>query len=364
MSDRLLINLSFLQSQPTGLGIYAKNLIPQLRVLSPTLLTANAFTDFTCELIPPYLSQDKGTKGHFKRLLWTQFQLSKRYRQLKGALLFSPVPEAPIYTNCRYIVTVHDLIPLRFSRRFSALTAYYRYYLPFVLNQAQHIITNSQTTANDLVEIFNIAATKITPILLAYDAERFQPINLENQPFPSVPPYFLYMGRYDPHKNLSRLIRAFAAIPNRQDCQLWLVGSPDERYRPILAQLATDLAVKSAVKFIDYLPNEALATIINQAIALVFPSLWEGFGLPVLEAMACGTAVITSNLSSLAEVTGQEAAMLVNPYNVAEISTAMTTMLHDTGIRDHFSQLGLKRASQFSWEETGKQTVEVLSQFL
>ena len=364
MSDRLLINLAFLQSEPTGLGIYAKNLIPHLRPLSPTLLSTETFTDFSCRSIPLYLSQEKGTKGHFNRLHWTQFQLSKIYRQLNGELLFSPIPEAPVYTKCRYIVTVHDLIPLRFPRRFSALTAYCRYYLPFVLNQAQHIITNSQTTADDLVETFGIAAAKITPILLAYDAEKFYPLSLNEKPSSSTPPYFLYIGRYDPHKNLSRLIRAFAAIRNRQNCQLWLVGSPDERYRPMLAQLAADLNVKTAVKFIDYLPNEALVNIINQAIAVVFPSLWEGFGLPVLEAMACGTPVITSNLSSLLEVTGEDAALLVDPYNVAEISTAMTTILRDANIRDHFSQLGLKRANQFSWEETGKQTVEVLSQFL
>ena len=360
----MLINLSFLQSQPTGLGVYAKNLIPHLRPLSPTLLTTTSLNDFNCHLIPNYLSQEKGTTGHFRRLLWTQFQLSKLYRQLKGDLLFSPVPEAPIYTQCRYIVTVHDLIPLRFPRKFSALTVYCRYYLPFVLNQAQHIITNSQTTANDLVEIFGIAATKITPILLAHDAEKFYPLSSKEKQPPPTAPYFLYIGRYDPHKNLSRLIQAFAAIRNRQDCQLWLVGSPDERYRPILAQLAANLNITTAVKFIDYLPNEALITMINQAIAVVFPSLWEGFGLPVLEAMACGTPVITSNLSSLVEVTGQDAALLVDPYNSTEISTAMTTMLHKADIRDHFSQLGLKRASQFSWEKTGQRTVEVLSQFL
>ena len=124
-----------------------------------------------------------------------------------------------------------------------------------------------------------------------------------------------------------------------------------------------ELGISHQVKFLDYVPYDDLPKIIRSAIALVFPSLWEGFGLPVLEAMACGTPVITSNLSSLPEVAG-DAAILIDPYKVEEITDAMQAIANETGLRSHLSQLGLQRATQFSWEKTGQATVEVLKRFL
>ena len=184
------------------------------------------------------------------------------------------------------------------SRRFSPLTRYYRHYLPLVLQQAKHIICNSQATARDLVDFFKIPVDKITPILLAHDANNFGPIALTEADKNYSCPYFIYVGRHDPHKNLPRLIEAFATISNKLECQLWIVGSPDRRYTPKLQLQALELGVEKRIKFLNYLPYEQLPILLNQAIALVFPSLWEGFGLPVLEAMACGTPVITSNLAS------------------------------------------------------------------
>jgi glycosyltransferase involved in cell wall biosynthesis len=298
--------------------------------------------------------------------VWTQLQLPRIYKQLRTAqgsaalasrLLFSPVPEAPLFSNCRYIVTVHDLIPLRFPKPFSPLTNYCRYYIPQVLAQAQHILCNSAATAQDIIHYFHIPASKITPILLAHDANHFRFLNLPKSN------YFLYIGRHDPYKNLRRIIAAFAALPNCRDYELWLAGATDPRYTPILKADIERLGISAHVKFLDYVPYSQLPTLINQAIALVFPSLWEGFGLPVLEAMACGTPVITSNLSSLPEVAG-DAALLVNPYNTGEIIAAMQTIATNSRLRSHLSTLGLARASQFSWTKTGLATVEVLSRFL
>ena len=168
------------------------------------------------------LTPADGTKGHLRRLLWTQFQLPKIYQNLKSQLLFSPIPEAPLYTSSRFVVMSHDIIPLRFPKRFSRLTPYHRYYVPQVLNQAQHIICNSQAIAKDLVDFFHIPINKITPILLAYNRSHFQFLNLPTRN------YFLYIGRQDPYKNLQRLITAFSALPNRNDYELWLAGPYDQ----------------------------------------------------------------------------------------------------------------------------------------
>lgn len=357
LSNQLIINLSIIFSQPTGISNYALNLFPYLKSLKPTLLTAQDYPDFNCYPVPNNLTPADGTKGHLNRILWTQFQLLKIYKNLKSHLLFSPIPEAPLYANCRFIVMSHDMIPLRFPKRFSPLTPYHRYYVPQVLNQAQHIICNSEATAKDITDFYQIPINKITPIPLAYDRTHFQFLNLPTSN------YFLYIGRQDPYKNIQRLISSFAALPNRNDYELWLAGPYDKRYSPLLEKQLEELQITHLVKFLNYVPYDELPIIINQALALVFPSLWEGFGLPVLEAMACGTPVITSNISSLPEVAG-DAAILINPYNVGEITAAMQAIINDSEMRKQLSQKSITRANQFSWEKTGLATVEVLKQYL
>ncbi len=353
----LTVNLSVLMNRPTGISIYALNLLPYLQPLYPTLLVSRLLDSYNCYLIPPNQTPEQGVKGHLRRLVWTQFQLPRIYQQLKSQLLFSPLPEAPINNRLRYIVTVHDLVPLRFPKRFSPLTPYFRYYIPQVLAQAQHILCDSVATARDITNFFQIPADKITPVLLAHNAEDFCFLDLPTSN------YFLYVGRHDPYKNLYRLIDAFAALPNPHDYELWIAGPSDRRYTPILQAQVDQLGLNRQVKFLDYVPYNQLPTLINQAIALVFPSLWEGFGLPVLEAMACGTPVITSNLSSLPEVTG-DAALLVNPYNTDEITDAMQAVASDSKERSRLRSLGLNRATQFSWAKTGQATLEVLQRYL
>ena len=362
-NSHLLINLSFLLTEPTGISTYAANVFPYLKKIDPTLLTANNYPDFKCHFIPDNLTPSQGTKGHFNRLLWTQFKLPKIYKQLKAELLFSPIPEAPLYQNCRTIIMVHDLIPLRFPRWNSALTQYFKWWFPEVVRQSEHIICNSQATANDLIDFFQVPAKKITPILLAYNAQHFR--QLENLSLLNTDskPYFLYLGRHDPHKNLTRLLTAFSQLSQFKDYQLWLAGPKDKRYTPKLAEQAQALGIENQVKFLDYVSYQQLPMLLNQAFALVFPSLWEGFGFPVIEAMACGTPVITSNLSSLPEVAG-DAAILVNPYEVQELTHAMELLIEYQEMRSQLIDLSLEQASRFSWEKTGRETESVLQNFL
>ncbi|MBW4432818.1 MAG: glycosyltransferase family 4 protein [Pelatocladus maniniholoensis HA4357-MV3] len=369
MSD-LLINLSVVFSQPTGISNYAKNLFPYLKSLNPTLLTTLNYPEFKCYSIPGNMTPADGTTGHLNRLIWTQFKLPKISKKLKSQLIFSPIPEAPLYSNSRFVVMFHDLIPLRFPKRFSPLTPYFRHYIPQVLQQAQHIICNSQATAKDITNFYQIPARKITPIPLAHDVNHFRPFIEQGQGYKEETgnlafsyPYFLYIGRHDPYKNLNRLIAAFASLPNHHDYQLWLAGPEDKRYTPLLQAQVEELGISKQVKFLDYVPYSELPKIISGAIALVFPSLWEGFGFPVLEAMGCGTPVITSNISSLPEVAG-DAAILINPYDIREITEAMDKIATDTQLRDRLSVASINRANLFSWEKTGLATAEVLKNLM
>jgi glycosyltransferase involved in cell wall biosynthesis len=358
MSNHLLINLAVLFAQPTGIATYAQNLINNFD-LESTLLSAVDFPGFQRYAIAGDMTPAQGSKGHLKRLLWTQFQLPQIYQQLQADLIYSPIPEAPLYTKSRYLVMCHDLIPLRFPRHTSSLTNYFRYVVPQVLQQAEHIVCNSQATAQDLVDYYGIQANKITPILLGYDRLNFYPRKPTNN---SQAPYFLYLGRTDPYKNVDGLIAAFAQIPN-QDYHLAIAGATDSRFTPQLQLQAQELGIADRVQWLDYLDYQELPLVISNAVALVFPTFWEGFGLPVLEAMACGTPVITSNLASLPEITG-DAAILINPYNTAEITSAMTSLIEDPKMRSQLSELSLQQGQKFSWKKTGAETKAVLQQFL
>ncbi|MGB3613453.1 MAG: glycosyltransferase family 1 protein [Elainellaceae cyanobacterium] len=357
MANPLLVNLSFLIAKPTGLATYGLNLVPHLDDLKPLLLSPLDHPGYRVASVAGNMSAEQGSAGHARRLTWTQLTLPHIYRTENAGLLFSPIPEAPLGLGVRFAVTVHDFIARRFSKPTSPLALYTRYYVPQVLRRAQHIITNSEATARDAVDFCGVSAHKITSIPLAYDGNHFKDLELP------VKPYFLHVGRHDPHKNVARVLAAFARLSSTIDGELWLAGTPDSRYTPQLRDQATEYGLSDRVRFLDYVPYAQLPVLINQAIAVVFPSLWEGFGLPVLEAMACGTPVITSNLSSLPEVAG-DAGLLVDPYSVAAISGAMKAIATDDVTRRHLKQAGLKRATQFSWEWTGEETRRILGTLL
>jgi glycosyltransferase involved in cell wall biosynthesis len=363
-SASLLINLSFVPSRPTGLAVYALNLLPHLPIDDSCILSDRPIAGYRSQPSPHRATTEAGKGGHVRRLWWTQFQLPRLYRQLKAHLLFSPVPEAPLWAGCRTVVTAHDLIPLRFPQVSSAMTLYCRYYLPQVLRQAEHVICNSEATRRDIHQFLGNPPGKITVIPLAYDASHYRWLDLPRQP------YFLYVGSHYTYKNLGRLIDAFAQT-RLPETKLLIAGLPDPRYTPALQAQAQELGLYDSgadrcanrVQFLAYVPYDELPRLINQAIALVFPSLWEGFGLPVLEAMACGTPVITSNLSSLPEVAG-ETALLIDPYNVGELAEAMVAVAEDHALWSKLHQAGLHRVKAFTWEATGRQTGEILQRYL
>lgn len=376
----MLINLAYLVDWPTGTTAYALNLIPYLQRLSPTYLATPASKLDSCspQYIPVPDNMAQGTVGHVRRLWWTQFQLPKHYCHSKchSKLLFSPIPEAPLAISSRHsrsVVTFHDLIPLRFPATFGAIKYYYRHYVPQVLKQAQHIICNSEATARDITNFYGISARKITPILLAYDASHFRPVpapaNQLKDWLTNCPsgfdiadrPYFLTLGRHAPYKNIKTAIAAIKWLPNHR---LLIAGPEDPRYTPDLKAFARDIGVSSQLEFVSYVPYAQLPALISGAIALVFPSLWEGFGLPVLEAMACGTPVIASKLASLPEVAGDAAYFVKNPADADEIGVAMKAIATTPGVNRQLSEAGLQQVRRFSWEETGKATGELLEKYL
>lgn len=366
-NDHLVVSLAFLcRNRATGLQTYAVNILQHL-YFDLTLLTPPWVDMFPTRRILPVhdgMSFDDGLKGHFRRLAWTQLKLPRLYRQLRSSLLFSPIPEAPLAAKCRSIVVVHDTIPLRFQCFKPRLRLYFRHYVPRVLAQSEHVICNSLATASDICYFYGLQARKITPIPLAYDNSHFRPLETtaigEDR---ADHAYFLFIGRHDPYKNVSGLISAFASIKDSAKCMLRIVGPPHPRYTPQLRTQAQVLGVADKVEFLGYVDYQDLPALTRNAVALIIPSLWEGFGLPALEAMACGTPVIASNVASLPEVVG-DAAILVNPNDQREIAAAMRDLLINPHQRTVLRVAGLARAKQFTWHRTGKETSEVLREFL
>ncbi len=352
----LLVNLSHCLEKPTGITTYALNLVSYLNRLQPKYLSALPLPGSAEQYRIPVagdMTAEFGLRGHGKRLWWTQTQLPRLARANEASLIFCPLPEAPRGQQVPFVLTMHDLIPLRFSRPWSPTWLYYRYYLPGLLAEAKHIICNSQATADDVMAVFGCPAEKLSVIPLAYDESRFRWLELPRSN------YFLCLGRPAPHKNWSRVLSAFAQLPQLREYELWLVGPTDSRFTPRLMAQAQELGITDQVKVLDFLEPEALVKVINQAIALVFPSLWEGFGLPILEAMACGTPVITSNQPPMAEIAG-EAALLVDPFEIKSITQAMDRVASEEGLRGHMQLASFANLSRFSQQKMGEGTADVL----
>jgi glycosyltransferase involved in cell wall biosynthesis len=257
---------------------------------------------------------------------------------------------APITQDRPYVVTIHDM-GMEALRQAHPLAKrlYTRRLVPHVARKARLLITNSEYSKWEIVRYLGIPEDRIRVTPLAASAE-FAPT-----PHRPDTPYFLYVGNLEPRKNIERLIEAFAQMP-RKDHQLVIVG---ERWfhGEASEEKARSLGLNGRVKFLGYVPRENLPALFSGATGFVYPSLLEGFGLPVVEAMACGAPVITSDNSSMKEV-ARDAAILVNPRDVREITDALVSLAEDERLRRSLSRKGLARAAEFSWERTARVTLE------
>lgn len=295
--------------------------------------------------------------------------LHKVLHREKIDVFHSPSIMFPVFAKCPVVLTVHDLIPLRFYKghsRYKLLPFWIIKLIIFTaLKKADQLITVSQFTRNEILNFAPFLRKRINVIhnslsntfkkMLAKDE-----IQSVERKFSLPRRIILYTGSMKPHKNVDRLLRAFKHLKERINVEdVCVVLSGGEKENIIrLKKLALDLGIDGNVIFTDMLSAEELAGLMNLAEVFVFPSLYEGFGLPPLEAMACGTPVITSNRASLPEVVG-DAALLINPESEEDIASAMHRLLSDENLRNQLIQKGFERVKMFSWEETAKQTLEV-----
>lgn len=258
------------------------------------------------------------------------------------------------------IVNIHDMIPMVFpdhapKSKKRRLFPLYKKVMQETGHRADRIITASQSAKNDIIKFLHVPGEKISVIPDGVD-ERFTPAPESRQDIPNKRKIF-WAGRLDPYKNVTGLIAAFAKATEQTGLQLELrlAGPPDSRY-PEARDKAVSLGLTDKIQWLGYLSNEALVNEYRQADVFVLPSGYEGFGLTVLEAMACGTPVICSNASSLPEVAG-DAAILVDPHDTDAMAEAILRVLTNKKLAADMIEQGLQRASSFTWQNTARGTI-------
>ena len=352
-SPLALFNGSYLGRRPTGIGVVARDLADALDPALVPLLDPLGGERPGSLPIPADLGPEHGRAGHLRRLLWTQNRLPRLLRASGAPLLLSPLPEAPLLRGVRSVVLAHDLLPLRYPQ-LSPLLAYHLAYVPLVLHRAVRVLCNSEATAREVHGRLGVPARRLVPIRLGFDPGRLRPLGREREPF------VLVLGRHDPHKNLARVLRAFAAVPDPgRELRLRLVGPHDDRYTPQLQRLAQELGIAARCDWIAWVSDDERLELLNRCRALVLASLWEGFGLPALEAMACGAPVVAARAGALPEVVG-DCGLLVDPRAPAAIADAITRLGREPGLARALAAAGPARAASFRWDDTAAHVSAVL----
>ncbi|MDD5085530.1 MAG: glycosyltransferase family 1 protein [Candidatus Omnitrophica bacterium] len=350
---RVGIDMQSTTGQRTGIGTYAASLAGELKKID------NGNQYFY------YSSPRRKDLRTYERIYWENVTLLNRARRDKVDILHTVGFAPPVRKSCKLIATIHDLIGMIFPGNLGPVSRlYWSKWLPWASSKADRIIVSSENTKKDVIRLLKVKEDKVRVILLAVGDE-FKPVtdkrllgelagkyNLENG-------FFLSVSTVEPRKNFSRLIEAFGLFKKnlKGPEKLVIVGMKGWDYPEIMDKIR-NLGLENEVVFTGYVSGVELAALYGMAKIFVFPSLYEGFGLPVLEAMACGAPVVTSNTSSLPEVTG-EAAMKVNPLSVDEIYGAIEKLWCNDSLRKELIDRASQKVKQFSWRKTAHEVVKV-----
>ena len=368
---RIAIDATSVPQRPAGAGVYAIELVRALAGMH----AGDGYALFTraCAF-DPYVSGrrnwrveriDAGCRQ--ARLLWEQAVLPRRTAALGIDVLHSTHHTLPLRPmRARRVVTIHDVTFFLTPERYTpARRLYMQTMTKLAARVADAIIVPSETVRRDVLRLLRMPASKVRAIHEAAGG-RYMPVTAAEASsvayrYGLAAPYVLSVGSLEPGKNRARLIRAMAALRDEGfEHGLAIVGQPAWTYQQDYA-LVERLGMSDRVRFLGYVPDEDMPALYNAASVFAFPSLYEGFGLPVLEAMACGTPVITSNVSATAEVAA-DAAVLVDPLSVEAISAGLRALVSDVGMREGLAARGLARVAGFTWERAARETHAVYAQ--
>ncbi|MBW1690536.1 MAG: glycosyltransferase family 4 protein [Deltaproteobacteria bacterium] len=362
---RIGVDARPLSYQLTGIGVYLRHLLDTLQKIDRSnyyYLLSNAPIEFN-------LNNEKWVKigGSFKKKLvstiWMQAWTPILAHSLNLNIFWGPRHNLPLLlpSKVKTVLTIHDIVhrlhPTTMAKR-NFISE--RLFMRCSLIKADTIITDSRSTAKDIQQNYPINSKKIQTIHLGIpDLPSDIIIDTSTNPIINKN-YFLFVGTLDPRKNFKRILKAFELLkPQQYDVHLALIGGQGWKNKTFWKSLKIH-PLKEYIHYIGYVDRGELAEYYRNALCLLFPSLYEGFGFPILEAMACGTPVISSNISSMPEIAG-DAAILVDPYNVVALAKAMHKVLTDGKLRKVLIKKGFGRVKNFSWEQCATDTLKVFS---
>ena len=352
-----------------GIGTYIRGLLHALGAIDQSneyILVALPEDEGSFSGLPPNFNTVTYRKSDSYSLNHVAFPLF--LHRLQPSLVHIPLNQVPLFMMEPYVVTIHDMASLLFEGGSGLRMQIRRFLLRRGLLRAKRIMAVSEATRRDVHDALGIPADRIRLVYNAPNPDFFRPPTGERarilERYQIDYPFLLYAGNIRPQKNIPRLVEAFAVArehlsrhPVYRDLHLIIIGDEISRY-PSVRRAVIQTRVEKAVRFLGFVPFEALRIFFESAALFVFPSLYEGFGLPPLEAMATGTPVVASNVSSLPEVLG-DAALLVNPENVFEIARAIQEALLDEDLRGELIAKGKAQAARYSWDRTAREVLEV-----
>lgn len=351
---KIAIDIQTTLGQPTGFGFYVSNLVENLKQV-------DAKNEYL--LARPKSEVDFSTP---QRFIWDQFKLPKIAAGASCDLLHQPCFSAPLCFRGPVVVTIHDIISILFPQNIPfASRMFYSKWMPFSYSKASQIISISESTKNDIIRVLKIPEDKITVIHNGYDIRlktraSSDELSKVRKKYNLPEEYLLHVGTLEPRKNLSFLIDVFSeVIKDKKNSNLSLVITGKKGwYYEGLFQKVEKLGLQDRVVFTGYIDERDKKAIYQAAKIFTFPSIYEGFGLPPLEAMACGVPVVSSNTSSMPEVIG-DAGILISPKNKSAWVEAISRLNNDSGLRGEMKKKNLSQIQKFDWVKTAQRTVEV-----
>jgi glycosyltransferase involved in cell wall biosynthesis len=366
------INASMLDDHPTGVGVYSFQLINNLAAICQrenkydlTVFSPSHYMldkNIRIKKLPAiFLSSKYGKLAAIARFLWNCFYYP--LVSTKFDLLLSPTTHGN-FTSSRQIITIHDLLSLRYTNILPHQRFYFQHLLPFLLKKSKLIVTVSENTKKDIVSFFNYPAEKIHVVHNGYDPVAYHAHVQNNHQILNtyrVSDYLLAIGPTYPHKNFELLIEAYSELDiSIQQRHPLVIAGGKEDYLTLLKTLVKSKGLETSIFFIGYVPIELMPSLYKEAVALVFPSIYEGFGIPLLEAMATGCPVIVSNSSSMPEVCGA-AALYFDPLQKESLKSSVQALLDSQLLRRNLIKKGLERSKDFSWNKMAEHIHSIIA---
>lgn len=350
---RVAIDMQTTQGQKTGFGFYVQNLVRNLERI-----------DRKHQYLKLY-AHGEGDFNSTKRWWWDQVQVPRLANALKADILHQPAFSAPAFFHGPTVVTVHDLIAIHFEQDIPlGSRLYFGKWMPFSYRFADHMIVISEHTKQDVMELLGIPEEQLTVIYEAVDTV-FRPVVDKEQlervrkKYGTGEKFLLHVGTLNPRKNLEFLVKVFAEVRKkvRADWKLVITGKKGWYYEGLFDAVRA-LGLERSVIFTGYVDDHDKPLLYNAASIFTFPSLYEGAGLPPLEAMSCGVPTVSSDTSSLPEMVGA-GGILLSPTDMAGWTKALVSLMTDASLRREIGGRGRKQARRFSWERTARETIRV-----